>query len=239
MANTNINENTNKNTNENANDKVDYLKVDKSIPGQNYVCLSFVSPEDIIASRERFMFNKFLKDKYNCDEAEYDNYINLNKEQFENEFKKKINFQTSIRGIKVRGTYDTLKEAEIRAKVLQKMDKTFNVFVGQVGYWLPLTSNIDDIKTVYDDSELNNLVGKYEENLEKKNAFFERETEERKKACVEENRKTSLASTESQEETQQTDTPQLLPSNIENILNVLNSTSDQNEIKNQFGNMNI
>ena len=30
--------------------KVDYLEVDDGIPGQNYVCLSFISPESIIAS---------------------------------------------------------------------------------------------------------------------------------------------------------------------------------------------
>ena len=33
-------------------EKVDYLDVDDSIPGQNYCCLSFVSPEDIIESKE-------------------------------------------------------------------------------------------------------------------------------------------------------------------------------------------
>ena len=27
-------------------EKVDYLEVDTQIPGQNYVCLSFISPED-------------------------------------------------------------------------------------------------------------------------------------------------------------------------------------------------
>ena len=32
--------------------KIDYLEVDDQIPGQNYVCLSFVSPESMIESRE-------------------------------------------------------------------------------------------------------------------------------------------------------------------------------------------
>ena len=33
--------------------KTDYLEVDESIPGQNYVCLSFLSPEE---STTRFMY---------------------------------------------------------------------------------------------------------------------------------------------------------------------------------------
>ena len=35
-------------------EKMDYLEVDESIPGQNYVCLSFVSPEALIESKESF-----------------------------------------------------------------------------------------------------------------------------------------------------------------------------------------
>ena len=31
-------------------EKVDYLDVDDSIPGQNYVCLSFVSPDEIVSN---------------------------------------------------------------------------------------------------------------------------------------------------------------------------------------------
>ena len=48
--------------------KVDYLEVDDPIPGQNYVCLSFVSPEELIESKEAFKVSKFLQSycKYHC-----------------------------------------------------------------------------------------------------------------------------------------------------------------------------
>ena len=42
-------------------EKIDYLEVDESIPGQNYVCLSFVSPEAMIESKEAFKVSKFLQ----------------------------------------------------------------------------------------------------------------------------------------------------------------------------------
>ena len=41
--------------------KKDYLEVDASIPGQNYVCLSFLSPESLIQNKETFKCAKFLQ----------------------------------------------------------------------------------------------------------------------------------------------------------------------------------
>ena len=42
-------------------EKVDYLEVDEVIPGQNYVCLSFLSPESLIQNKEAFKCVKFLQ----------------------------------------------------------------------------------------------------------------------------------------------------------------------------------
>jgi hypothetical protein len=56
--------------------------------------------------------------------------------------------------LKVRGVYDTLREAQVRAKVLQRRDPNFNVFLGQVGYWLPwdliqtMKKNLKTMKTI-------------------------------------------------------------------------------------------
>ena len=41
--------------------KTDYLEVDEAIPGQNYVCLSFLSPESLIQNKEAFKCTKFLQ----------------------------------------------------------------------------------------------------------------------------------------------------------------------------------
>ena len=40
---------------------VDILEVDKPIAGQNFVCMSFVSPEKILKQKEIFFFEEFLK----------------------------------------------------------------------------------------------------------------------------------------------------------------------------------
>ena len=41
--------------------KIDYLEVDENIPGQNYVCLSFLSPESLIQDKQAFKCVKFLQ----------------------------------------------------------------------------------------------------------------------------------------------------------------------------------
>ena len=40
--------------------EVDYLDEDKPIRGQNFVLLSFISPEDVIVNKEAYIFNKFI-----------------------------------------------------------------------------------------------------------------------------------------------------------------------------------
>ena len=39
--------------------EVDYLDEDKPLRGQNYVCLSFLSPEDVLNNKEVFYFEHY------------------------------------------------------------------------------------------------------------------------------------------------------------------------------------
>merc|ERR1712196_81095 len=163
----------------------DFLEADDEIRGQNYCCLSFVSPESVIKNKELFMVQKFLKhlvsekkidldDEYINDiEEKYKDFLYTRSDGFEKEFNELNDFQTTMRGIKVRGTYDTLKEAQVRAKVLQKKDKNFNVYVGQVGFWLPWDPNPHKVENQeYFENELNELVKKYQENQSAKEEHF-------------------------------------------------------------------
>lgn len=159
----------------------DFLEVDQNIPGQNYTCISFVSPEEVLKKKELFMVHKYLKTvskKYDLDqdkvEEEFKDFMYVNSEKLEKEFYQDNDFRTTVRGVKVRGTYDTLREAQVRAKVLQKRDPNFNVYVGQVGFWLPWDPNPHKVDNQeYAEGELNNLVQKYRENQSKKDAHFQ------------------------------------------------------------------
>lgn len=186
----------------------DYLTEDPPLRGQNYACVSFITPEDVIKKKELFFFEMFInnfsldmneffqrleekykdeidvinsiKEKYDYvfkPEAlneEYQYYVNNNSTNLEKDYYEKNNFQTSIRGLKIRGTFDTLKEAEVRAQVLKKIDDRFNVYVAQVGCWVPFSPNPDDIENQeYAETQLNTLMKNYKENQDKKDLFYE------------------------------------------------------------------
>jgi hypothetical protein len=204
-------------------DSVDYLEVDNPIPGQQYVCLSFVSPEKTLKEKELFLFNKYMTQRCgewelkldeitkDCSE-EYKGRINndikevLRKElkftlsefksQYE-DFKYKFNddlnkafekisgTQTSVRGVKVRGVYSSIQEAEKKAKQLQTKDRSFHVFVGQVGYWLPWDPNADGIDDEeYLEDDLNNLMKEYKKNEASRDIFYEEQKREKLKDSV-------------------------------------------------------
>jgi len=192
----------------------DFLEVDQPVPGQNFVCLSFISPEKVLKRRESLIVKEFAKwflkslksnndpskldpekltpefiDTLNVDDK-FDDFLYANEEALTAKFNNENDFQTSIRGLKVRGVYESKKEAEVRAKVLQRRDPNFHVFVGQVGYWLPWDPNPDNIaEQEYANEQLNTLMKKYSENRKYKDDLYAQETEERKKAAREENQR--------------------------------------------------
>ena len=191
----------------------DYLDQDPPLRGQNYVCLSFISPDDVIKRKHDFMFGQFLKffagemheffanlelkyheeadiirnikERYpyvfdvNTISEEYDFFVGKNGERLEKEYLEENNFQTTIRGIKVRGTFETIKEAEVRAQVLKRMDDRFHVYVAEVGCWCPWSPNPDDIQNQeYAETELNTLMKGYKENQMKKDEFYHKRKDE-------------------------------------------------------------
>ena len=172
----------------------DFLDVDQTIPGQKYCVLSFLSPEKILKHKESFLNTEFLK--WLCDQSEfldnvvlkgdktrlnyelvkekYDDFIFSNEENLDNTFHEMQNFKTTVRGIKVRGVYSTQKEAEVRCKVLQRLYKRDNVFLGQVGYWLPWDPNPERVEnTEYLEPELNKLMKQYKENAVKRDIYYQ------------------------------------------------------------------
>ena len=174
--------------------KVDYLEVDDGIPGQNYVCLSFLSPETLIQNKEAFKCVKFLQSyckdqklKFNDVYSSYQDFTYKHEDKLQRDFDEQNDFQTSIRGLKVRGVYDTKQAAEDRAKKLSTIDSGFHTFVGQVGYWLPWDPNADKVADeVFQNSQLNDMMEKYQENNINRDMFYEEQKRDKVKAAKEE-----------------------------------------------------
>jgi hypothetical protein len=230
-----------------------YLDADKEIPGQHYACLSFLSPEKVLANKDVYFFTEFLKDyevQYKIKATEtflmsqmtklqehasklqdimasvtgaveptkedlekafqsikderiliskdistdleahvkanmadfktttiqeaYETFLFKNRKRLEDDFFAKNDFRTTVRGLKVRGVYDTYNEATNRAKTIQKLDPAFNVYVGQVGFWLPWDPEPSEVADQeYADDQLNQLMKKYKENETQREEFFE------------------------------------------------------------------
>lgn len=197
----------------------DFLEQDPSLRSQNYVCISFISPEDVIKKKESYFFEKYLenfsrelnisfdnltikypeekdtinsiKDRYSHlfdttkINEDYNDFAQNHSEDLNEEYYKQNNFQTCVRGVKIRGVFDTLKEANIRAQVLKRLDDKFHIYIGEVGAWLPWAPNPNDIsEQEFAEDTLNTLMKKYKENQDKKNKFFE----ERKKELQSQNK---------------------------------------------------
>lgn len=132
-------------------------------------------------------------------QEEYDDYMYKNSAQLEDDFFAKNNFRTTVRGLKIRGAYSTKEEAEMRAKKLQKMDADHNIFVGQVGKWLPWDPKPSDIADQeYAEEELNTLMKKYKENEEAREVHHKERRDEarRQKNVVSMPSQSSAAATE-------------------------------------------
>lgn len=232
-----------------SNVREDFLDEDNEIPSQRYVLLSFLSPEKVLARKDQYFFEQFLKNyeinyktknlekflaqqvlDFNakldaevarlesaeqseaaeiCRKARipvgevlgayqayvkenakditstkikeaFDDFMFANEKRLEEEFHAKNSFQTTIRGLKVRGSYGTQDEAAARAKKLQRNDPVHNIYVAEVGKWLawdPSPSNVKEQE--YQNDELNSLMKAYKENEEARDDFYNKNPDAR------------------------------------------------------------
>lgn len=188
--------------------EVDYLDEDKPIRGQNFVLLSFLSPEDVLVNKEAYMFSQFItkfskdmttlldgiSEKYSDSKdfvnsvkennafifdakdmsEQYGFYKSINNQELESSYHRDNNFTTSIRGIKVRGVFDTIEEAKNRSEFIKKIDNKFNIYIAQMGCWCPWSPNPDCLENQeYAESQLNTLMKEYKKNMSDKDVVFE------------------------------------------------------------------
>ena len=106
----------------------------------------------------------------------------------EKKFNEQHQFQTNTRGIKLRGNFPTQQEAELRCKMLRKIDPHHDVFVGPVGMWMPWhpeaykTGKVD-----YLEEELNQIMNEKVKNEASAKIEFEKRIKETKRKAIEEN----------------------------------------------------
>jgi len=119
---------------------------------------------------------------------EYKTYLDNNEEELEKAFGINNQFQTSTRGLKVRGVYPTLEEAELRCKMLREIDPNHDVYVGPVGLWMPWEPEAYKTGRVeYMEDELNQLMHEKTKNESNAKSAFDQRVKETKQKAIEEN----------------------------------------------------
>ena len=179
----------------------------------NETCLEKEKKWELNKSMEKFVqFLNFVSYKYNMNfddltndfkefvkeekdslskssmEDEYKTFLDNNEEDLEKKFGIKHNFQTSIRGVKVRGAYPSLEEAELRCKMLREVDPNHDVYVGPVGLWMPWEPEAYKTGRVeYMEEELNQLMSEKNKNESNAKSAFDQRVKDSKKKAIEEN----------------------------------------------------
>jgi len=124
---------------------------------------------------------------------DYKNFLDAKEEHLIEQFNITNNFQTSVRGLKIRGCYSTQQEAELRAKLLREIDPNHDVYVGPVGMWMPWEPEAYKTGRVeYMEDELNQLMKEKNENEKHARDAFEKRVKESKRRAIEENKKKAL-----------------------------------------------
>ena len=126
---------------------------------------------------------------------EFKNYLDLNESHLEEQFNKDHRFQTSVRGIKIRGSYPSQQEAELRCKMLREVDPNHDVYVGPVGTWMPFHPEAYKTGRVeYLEDELNQLMHEKQSNEASAKQEFDKRVRETKEKAMEDNRKKAIES---------------------------------------------
>jgi hypothetical protein len=194
--------------------EMDHLDEDPPVYRQNFVCMSFLSPESVIEDRNEFALRDYLstvseslvaltehlqKTFPDCTAeidavrqshapifrpqdiaAEFDNFKSIHRERLTEAFEAKNAFRTSVRGVKVRGTYATREQAEKQCKELKKVDPVFDIYVAEVGKWCPWNPHPEEISDVnYDTDALNTLMKGYKEGMEARDQAYADDTTDR------------------------------------------------------------
>jgi hypothetical protein len=200
---------------------VSFLSPEKILEEKNmFFFKQFLKQWDMSKSLEKYtQFLNFVSYKYNLNfdnlskdleefvkterdnlfttsvEDEFKTFIDNNEQRMQAEFDEANSFQTSTRGLKIRGAFPTQGEAEVRAKLLRESDPNHNVYVGPVGLWMPFHPEAYKTGRVeYLEDELNQLMHEKTKNEAKAKDDFDSRVKEAKKNAIEDNKAKALAS---------------------------------------------
>jgi hypothetical protein len=144
--------------------------------------------DEVIADYNDFIKEEESKIKADTLDADYKNFIDKNEERLNLDFNREHAFQTSTRGLKLRGVFNTQEEAELRCKKLRDADPNHDIYVGPVGIWIPWDPDAYKTGRVeFMEEELNQLHSEKMKNEAKAKEEFDTRVKDTKRKAIEEN----------------------------------------------------
>ena len=145
-------------------------------------------------------FKEFVKEEHDklrntSLDDDWKTFMDKNETSLNEEFNRKHEFQTSVRGLKIRGVFNTQEEAEVRCKKVRDFDPHHDIFVGPVGMWMPWDP--DAYKTgriEFMEDELNKLHNEKIANESRAKEEFAKRVNDSKRAAIEDNIKKATKS---------------------------------------------
>lgn len=155
----------------------------------NFVAFKYkIKMDDIMNDMKEYVTEEKNHLKSYSIENDFKNFMDKNEDRITEEFNKKHEFNTSVRGVKVRGAYSSQAEAELRCKKLRENDPHHDIFVGPVGVWMPWDPDAYKTGRVeFMEDELNQLHQEKIKNEEKAKQEFDQRVRDAKRKAIEEN----------------------------------------------------
>jgi hypothetical protein len=155
----------------------------------NFVAFKYkIKMDDIMSDMKEYVTEEKNHLKSFSIENDFKNFMDKNEERITEDFNKKHDFNTSVRGVKVRGAYSSQAEAELRCKKLRENDPHHDIFVGPVGVWMPWDPDAYKTGRVeFMEEELNQLHQEKIKNEEKAKQEFDQRVRDAKRKAIEEN----------------------------------------------------
>jgi len=172
---------------------IQFMDYDWKVKGLEHL-MAFVSKkynikiDDLLKDAEEFTKVRNEEIKQTDVPEQYQVFLLKHEKELQEAFDNQVEFQTNVRGVKVRRCFSTVEEAQVMAKVFQRKYPKDNLYIGKVGAWLPWDPSEHLMPEVeYAEKELNELMRRYKENEANKEMFFAEEREAKVKAQKEEN----------------------------------------------------
>jgi hypothetical protein len=164
----------------------------------NFVSFKYhLTPESVMQDFQEFVTEEEtkLKESSTMVEDDYKNFLDKNEERLTQVFSKENKFQTSVRGLKIRGSFASQEEAEMNCKKIRDRDPSHDIYVAPVGLWLPWEPVYYKVgKVEYLEPELNRLHEEKIKNESHAKNEFDKRIKDAKRKAIEENVRKARAS---------------------------------------------